>query len=118
MGVEPTKDRLTAPPGFEVRTPHQGRFSSIAWDAGSAATATTGEIAGCCRVAASSASFQIYGVPDSGVNCMDACNEDRRGETAEIKRDPDSRRACPVLYRSDLTASRYHPVGIDRVNDA
>jgi hypothetical protein len=28
VGVEPTKDRLTAPPGFEVRTPHQGRFSS------------------------------------------------------------------------------------------
>ena len=30
MGVEPTRDRLTAPPGFEVRTPHRGRFSSIA----------------------------------------------------------------------------------------
>src|SRR6478735_8582944 len=29
MGVEPTRDRLTAPPGFEVRTPHRGRFSSI-----------------------------------------------------------------------------------------
>src|SRR5690606_26756972 len=28
VGVEPTKDRLTAPPVFEVRTPHQGRFSS------------------------------------------------------------------------------------------
>lgn len=28
MGVEPTKDRLAAPPGFEVRTPHRGRFSS------------------------------------------------------------------------------------------
>ena len=28
MGVEPTKDRLTAPPGFEVRTPHRGRFPS------------------------------------------------------------------------------------------
>ena len=28
MGVEPTRDRLTAPPGFEVRTPHRGRFSS------------------------------------------------------------------------------------------
>jgi hypothetical protein len=28
VGVEPTKDRLTAPPGFEVRTPHRGRFSS------------------------------------------------------------------------------------------
>jgi hypothetical protein len=27
-GVEPTKDRLAAPPGFEVRTPHRGRFSS------------------------------------------------------------------------------------------
>jgi hypothetical protein len=26
-GVEPTKDRLAALPGFEVRTPHQGRFS-------------------------------------------------------------------------------------------
>ena len=29
VGVEPTKDRLTAPPGFEVRTPHRGRFSSM-----------------------------------------------------------------------------------------
>src|SRR3984893_12759033 len=29
MGVEPTKDRLAAPPGFEVRTPHRGRFSSL-----------------------------------------------------------------------------------------
>ena len=28
VGVEPTKDRLAAPPGFEVRTPHRGRFSS------------------------------------------------------------------------------------------
>ena len=28
MGVEPTKDRLAAPPGFEVRTPHRGRLSS------------------------------------------------------------------------------------------
>ena len=28
MGVEPTKDRLAAPPGFEVRTPHRGRFPS------------------------------------------------------------------------------------------
>ena len=28
MGVEPTRDRLTAPTGFEVRPPHQGRFSS------------------------------------------------------------------------------------------
>ena len=28
MGVEPTRDRLAAPPGFEVRTPHRGRFSS------------------------------------------------------------------------------------------
>src|SRR5262245_1397010 len=28
-GVEPTKDRLAAPPGFEVRTPHRGRFSSM-----------------------------------------------------------------------------------------
>ena len=28
VGVEPTRDRLTAPPGFEVRTPHRGRFSS------------------------------------------------------------------------------------------
>jgi hypothetical protein len=27
-GVEPTKDRLTALPGFEVRTSHQRRFSS------------------------------------------------------------------------------------------
>ena len=24
MGVEPTKDRLAAPPGFEVRTSHRG----------------------------------------------------------------------------------------------
>src|SRR5262245_45313450 len=29
MGVEPTKDRLAVPPGFEVRTPHRGRFSSL-----------------------------------------------------------------------------------------
>jgi hypothetical protein len=29
VGVEPTKDRLAASPGFEVRTPHQGRFPSI-----------------------------------------------------------------------------------------
>lgn len=29
MGVEPTRDSLTAPPGFEVRTPHRGRLSSI-----------------------------------------------------------------------------------------
>src|SRR5262249_52159126 len=29
MGVEPTKGRLAAPPGFEVRTPHRGRFSSL-----------------------------------------------------------------------------------------
>ena len=29
MGVEPTRDRLAAPHGFEVRTPHRGRFSSI-----------------------------------------------------------------------------------------
>ena len=29
VGVEPTKDRLAAPPGFEVRTPHRGRFSSM-----------------------------------------------------------------------------------------
>src|SRR5690606_3517468 len=29
MGVEPTKDRLSAPPGFEVRTPHQERVSSL-----------------------------------------------------------------------------------------
>src|SRR5499427_7956339 len=29
MGVESTKDRLAAPPGFEVRTPHRGRFSSL-----------------------------------------------------------------------------------------
>ena len=28
MGVEPTKDRLAAPPGFEVRTSHRGRFPS------------------------------------------------------------------------------------------
>ena len=28
-GVEPTRDRLAAPPGFEVRTPHRGRFSSL-----------------------------------------------------------------------------------------
>ncbi len=28
VGVEPTKDRLTAPAGFEVRPPHRGRFSS------------------------------------------------------------------------------------------
>ena len=28
VGVEPTKDRLAAPPGFEVRTPHRGQFSS------------------------------------------------------------------------------------------
>jgi hypothetical protein len=28
MGVEPTKDRPTAPPGFEVRTPHRGRVPS------------------------------------------------------------------------------------------
>jgi hypothetical protein len=27
-GVEPTKSRLAALPGFEVRTPHRGRFSS------------------------------------------------------------------------------------------
>ena len=32
MGVEPTKDRLAALPGFEVRTPHQGRFPSEAND--------------------------------------------------------------------------------------
>src|SRR5262249_16913147 len=29
VGVEPTKDRLTASPGFEVRTPHRGRFPSV-----------------------------------------------------------------------------------------
>src|SRR5215510_1060188 len=29
MGVEPTEDRLAAPPGFEVRTSHRGRFSSL-----------------------------------------------------------------------------------------
>ena len=28
MGVEPTRDRLTAPTGFEVRPPHRERFSS------------------------------------------------------------------------------------------
>ena len=28
VGVEPTKDRQAALPGFEVRTPHQGRFPS------------------------------------------------------------------------------------------
>src|SRR5579862_8246347 len=28
VGVEPTKDRLAAPPGFEVRTSHRGRFPS------------------------------------------------------------------------------------------
>ena len=28
VGVEPTKDRLTAPPGFEVRTHHRMRLSS------------------------------------------------------------------------------------------
>src|ERR1700730_11483033 len=28
VGVEPSKDRLAALPGFEVRTPHQGRFPS------------------------------------------------------------------------------------------
>src|SRR5215471_2410049 len=28
VGVEPTKDRPAALPGFEVRTPHQGRFPS------------------------------------------------------------------------------------------
>ena len=28
MGVEPTKDRLAASAGFEVRTPHRGRFPS------------------------------------------------------------------------------------------
>ena len=28
VGVEPTKDRLTAPPGFEVRTHHRMRISS------------------------------------------------------------------------------------------
>ena len=31
MGVEPTKDLLAALPGFEVRTPHRGRFSSNRW---------------------------------------------------------------------------------------
>ena len=29
MGVEPTWDRLTAPPGFEVRSLHRERDSSI-----------------------------------------------------------------------------------------
>lgn len=29
MGVEPTWDRLTAPPGFEVRSPHRERDSSL-----------------------------------------------------------------------------------------
>src|SRR5262245_9897959 len=29
MGVEPTRDRLTAPPGFEVRSPHRERDSSV-----------------------------------------------------------------------------------------
>jgi hypothetical protein len=29
MGVEPTRERLTPPTGFEARPPHQGRFSSI-----------------------------------------------------------------------------------------
>src|SRR5215470_9471122 len=29
MGVEPTRDRLTAPPGFEVRSPHRERDSSM-----------------------------------------------------------------------------------------
>ncbi len=29
VGVEPTWDRLAAPLGFEVRTPHRGRFSSV-----------------------------------------------------------------------------------------
>src|SRR6202453_2181614 len=28
VGVEPTRDRLAAPHGFEVRAPHRGRFSS------------------------------------------------------------------------------------------
>ena len=28
VGVEPTKDRLSAPSGFEVRTSHRGRISS------------------------------------------------------------------------------------------
>ena len=31
MGVEPTWDRPTAPPGFEVRSPHRERDSSIAF---------------------------------------------------------------------------------------
>src|SRR6185503_16284096 len=31
MGVEPTRDRLTAPPGFEVRSPHRERDSSVDW---------------------------------------------------------------------------------------
>src|SRR5262245_20027395 len=29
MGVEPTRDRLTAPPGFEVWSPHRERDSSV-----------------------------------------------------------------------------------------
>ena len=29
MGVEPTKERLTPPTGFEARPPHRGRFSSM-----------------------------------------------------------------------------------------
>ena len=28
MGVEPIRERLAPPTGFEVRPPHQGRFSS------------------------------------------------------------------------------------------
>ena len=39
MGVEPTRDRLAAPHGFEVRTPHRGRFSSVRIVTGFAANA-------------------------------------------------------------------------------
>src|SRR5260221_8275680 len=29
MGVEPTRERIAPPTGFEARPPHQGRFSSL-----------------------------------------------------------------------------------------
>ena len=39
MGVEPTKDRLAALPGFEVRTLHRERCSSVGFDLGRLALA-------------------------------------------------------------------------------
>lgn len=52
MGVEPTQDRLAAPPGFEVRTPHRGRFSSKPCRSGVRALCRSSNSGGCYHFAA------------------------------------------------------------------